>query len=235
MKAGRLYEALQDEEEPDNFEVELQVEIENLMSEENNTVQKQSELLAEIMLKIKKPQAKYDKSMGNKEMLKLIDLFNRQPKEKTKGIETAEEVERTDQERSIKLNSLKILLHIYQNKWINAKLNPILHYEKRHAEIATLLKDPKSEMLSKKDSNSFSGSSGKVACVVELRETFENFKQVVDMKQYKELYEPIIDLILVYSQSNYKETECFINLIIPMFMTILEDLKEHSSEDLATA
>jgi hypothetical protein len=38
VKAGRLYEALQDEEEPDNFDVELQVEIENLMSEENNTV-----------------------------------------------------------------------------------------------------------------------------------------------------------------------------------------------------
>jgi len=55
MKAGRLYEALQDEEEPDNFEFELQVEIENLNSEENNTVQKQSELLADIMLKIKKP------------------------------------------------------------------------------------------------------------------------------------------------------------------------------------
>jgi hypothetical protein len=134
------------------------------------------------MVKIKKPQAKYDKSMGNKEMLKLIDLFNRQPKEKTKGIETAEEVERTDQERSIKLNSLKILLHIYQNKWINAKLNPILHYEKRHAEIATVLKDPKSEMLSKKESTSGSGQIGKVACVVELRETFENFKQVVDTK-----------------------------------------------------
>jgi len=156
MKAGRLYEALQDEEEPDNFEFELQVEIENLNSEENNTVQKQSELLADIMLKIKKPQAKFDKSMGNKEMLKLIDLFNEKPKEKKGALETAEEEECTQQERSIKLNSLKILLHIYQNKWINAKLNPILHYEKRHAEIATLLKDPKSEMFSKKENMSSS-------------------------------------------------------------------------------
>lgn len=68
-----------------------------------------------------------------------------------------------------------------------------------------------------------------------MKETFENFKQVVDKKQYKELYEPIIDLILVYSQSNYKLTECFIDYIIPMFMTILDDLKEHSTEDLATA
>lgn len=139
-------------------------------------------------------------------------------------------------ERSVKLNSLKILLHIYQNKWINSKLNPIFHYETKHAAVWPILKDQKQELISKREQQAASqrGQNAKVACVVELKATFENFKQVVDMKtkQHKELYEPIVDLILVYSQSNYKMSSCCIEFVMPIFMSILDGLKEQGKDDL---
>ena len=66
--------------------------------------------------------------------------------------------------------------------------------------------------------------------MIELEETFMEFKKLVGEKQFKELYEPIVDIILIYSQSTYKLAQCCIDHIIPIFTTILDNLKESNAE-----
>ena len=127
------------------------------------SVMKQKEELAAINQKIIKRHLKLDQSMDGTELHDLIQILIKSKKE-YKSTENADDPEQanTEEQKSmprtalidVKLYCLKILHHIYQQKWINAKPPPSLltYTDKLSTAYWNKLKEQRGEQVPEKGS-----------------------------------------------------------------------------------